>query len=46
MTPGQAGSAELGPEEISAVRRIEAANSVALLNGSYYCLESEDVFVT
>lgn len=46
MTPGQAGSAELGPKEISAVRRVEAANSAALLNGSYYCLESEDVFVT
>jgi len=46
MTPGQAGSAELGPEEISAVRRIEAANSAALLNGSYYCLENEDVFIS
>jgi LmbE family N-acetylglucosaminyl deacetylase len=46
MTPGQAGSAELGPEEISAIRRVEAANSAALLNGSYYCMESEDVFIT
>lgn len=46
MTPGQAGSAVLGPEEISAIRRVEAANSAALLNGSYYCLESEDVFIT
>ena len=46
MTPGQAGSAILGPEEISAIRRVEAANSAALLNGDYYCMESEDVFIT
>ncbi len=45
MTPGQAGSVELGPEEISAVRRREAAESAALLNGRYFCLESEDVFI-
>ncbi len=46
MTPGQAGSAELSSEEISAVRRVESENSAALLNGSYYCMESEDVFIT
>jgi N-acetylglucosamine malate deacetylase 1 len=46
MTPGQAGSAILSAEEISAIRRVEAANSAALLNGSYYCMESEDVFIT
>lgn len=46
MTPGQAGSTELCPEEISRIRRAEATNSVALLNGEYYCLECEDVFVT
>lgn len=45
MTPGQAGSTELGPEEISIIRRAEAANSATLLNGTYHCLESEDVFV-
>jgi LmbE family N-acetylglucosaminyl deacetylase len=45
MTPGQAGSAVLGPDEISAIRRVESANSAALLNGSYYCMESEDVFI-
>ncbi|HCN82091.1 MAG TPA: LmbE family protein [Sphingobacteriaceae bacterium] len=44
MTPGQAGSTELGPEEISIIRRAEAANSATLLNGTYHCLESEDVF--
>ena len=45
MTPGQAGSVELSAEEISAVRRIEAANSASLLNGTYECLESEDIFI-
>lgn len=45
MTPGQAGSTELGPEEISIIRRAEAASSATLLKGTYYCLESEDVFV-
>lgn len=44
MTPGQAGSNELGPEEISVIRRAEAADAVQLLNGSYHCLENEDVF--
>ena len=45
MTPGQAGSTELGPEEISVIRRAEAASSVALLDGKYHCLECQDVFV-
>jgi LmbE family N-acetylglucosaminyl deacetylase len=45
MTPGQAGSTVLGPDEISIIRRAEAANSAALLNGNYHCLESEDVFI-
>jgi len=46
MTPGQAGSAEVGPKEISAIRRSEATNATALLNGTYECLESEDIFIT
>lgn len=45
MTPGQAGSTELGPEEISAVRRKEAANAASVLKGDYHCLECEDIFV-
>lgn len=45
MTPGQAGSTVLGPEQISAVRRVEAANSAALINAAYYCLECEDIFI-
>ena len=46
MTPGQAGSVVLGREEISAVRREEARHAAAVLNGSYHCLECEDVFIT
>lgn len=46
MTPGQAGSAVLGPADISAIRRVEAADSAALLDGDYHCLESEDAFIT
>lgn len=45
MTPGQAGSDIVGPEEISAIRRTESANSTALLNGTYECLENEDIFI-
>jgi LmbE family N-acetylglucosaminyl deacetylase len=45
MTPGQAGSVEMSAEEISTVRRIEAANSASLLKGTYECLESEDIFI-
>src|SRR5215217_5835908 len=46
MTPGQAGSVEIGPEQISVVRRLEANHSAAVLNGSYHCMESEDIFIT
>lgn len=45
MTPGQAGSTELGAAEISAIRRAEAAASADLLNGDYHCFECEDVFI-
>jgi len=45
MTPGQAGSTTLGPDEISAVRRQEVAEAAALLGGNYRCAESEDVFI-
>lgn len=45
MTPGQAGSAELKPDEISAIRRHEAAAAAALVGGTYECLESEDIFI-
>ncbi len=46
MTPGQAGSTTLNAEEISVVRRKEAANAAAVIGATYHCLESEDVFIT
>lgn len=46
MTPGQAGSTVLSPEEISNIRRGEAAQAASVLNGNYFCIESEDVFIT
>lgn len=45
MTPGDCGSEQLGPEAISRIRRVEAANSAAVLGGSYYCLECRDGFI-
>ena len=45
MTAGDCGSAELGREEISKIRRAEAADSVKVLNGNYHCLECDDVFI-
>lgn len=45
MTPGDCGSATLPREKISAIRRQEATNAAALLNGTYHCLECDDVFI-
>lgn len=45
MAPGDCGSAEYSREEISRIRKAEAANSVKVLDGSYYCLECSDVFI-
>ena len=45
MTPGDCGSTTHTREEISAIRRKEAAASAALLNGRYQCLECDDVFI-
>lgn len=45
MTPGDAGSVTLNREEISKVRRAEAANAAAILNGTYHCMECDDVFI-
>lgn len=45
MTPGQAGSTQLNAEQISAVRRIEAANAAAVIGGEYRCVESADFFI-
>jgi LmbE family N-acetylglucosaminyl deacetylase len=43
MTPGDKGSAELGPEEIAAVRRQEAQDSAKLLGVECLCLEFRDL---
>ena len=45
MTPGDCGSEQLGPDEISRIRRVEAANSAAVLGGTFHCLECQDGFI-
>lgn len=45
MTPGDCGSAELGPEEIAEIRRAEGAAAAKLLGGTYHCLEERDLLV-
>lgn len=46
MTPGDCGSAELGSEEISAVRRGEAKKAADLMGADYHCLEFRDLSIT
>jgi LmbE family N-acetylglucosaminyl deacetylase len=43
MTAGDCGSAELGPAEISNVRRQEARAAADLLGADYFCLEFQDL---
>src|SRR5215468_711796 len=45
MTPGDCGSAELGPEEIARVRRGEAAAAAALIGAEYVCVEFRDLAI-
>src|SRR5664279_5915854 len=45
FTPGDCGSRELGPREIAAVRRQEAANAAALIGARYLCLEMRDLAI-
>jgi LmbE family N-acetylglucosaminyl deacetylase len=45
FTPGDCGSVDLGPEEISAIRRREAAAAAALIGASYTCLEFRDLAI-
>jgi len=45
MTPGDCGSAELPPQDISRVRRAEAAASAAVLGADYVCLEFRDLSI-
>ncbi len=46
MTPGDCGSAELPPEEISRVRRAEGAAAAAVIGATYHCLEERDLLVS
>ena len=45
MSPGDKGSAELGADEIAAVRREEAQNSARLLGVECLCLEFRDLCI-
>ena len=45
MTPGDCGSAELPPDEISAIRRAEAKRSAELIGADYTCLEFRDLSI-
>jgi LmbE family N-acetylglucosaminyl deacetylase len=45
FTPGDCGSRALGPEEIAAVRRMEAARSAARIGAAYVCLEMRDLAI-
>lgn len=45
MTPGDGGTVTLSREEISRIRRKEAATSAAFLDAKYHCLECEDIFI-
>ena len=46
MTPGDCGSMELGPEQIAATRRSEAARAAKIMGATFHCLESRDLYVT
>lgn len=43
LTPGDKGTPDQSQEVISAIRRVEAANSAALLGAVYTCLEMRDL---
>ncbi len=45
MTPGDCGSAEYGPQEISRMRRAEGAKAAALVGATYHCLEEKDLLI-
>ena len=45
MTPGDCGSHEYSPDEISAIRRAEAAKAAALAGAGYACAEFRDLAI-
>jgi LmbE family N-acetylglucosaminyl deacetylase len=46
MAPGDKGTAELSREEISSIRKNEAAKAAKLIGATYHCLEFEDLYIT
>lgn len=45
VTPGDCGTIEYSREEISRIRKAEAAKAAALLDGTYHCLECDDALI-
>lgn len=45
-TPGDCGSMELGPQQISEIRRKENTASAKIIGATYHCLEFRDLYVT
>lgn len=45
MTSGDCGTTKLSSEEISRIRRQEAAGSAEILKGTFHCLECDDMFI-
>jgi len=45
MAPGDKGTAEHTREEVSRIRKVEAANAAKIIGATYHCLEFEDVYV-
>lgn len=45
MTAGDCGSTEYNRQEISAIRKQEAATSAKLLDANYHCLDCDDIFL-
>jgi LmbE family N-acetylglucosaminyl deacetylase len=45
MTAGDCGSAEHSREEISEIRKKEAASAAEIIDGNYHCLEADDIFL-
>ncbi len=45
ITNGDKGTTEYSREEISSIRKEEAARSASVIGGHYHCLEFEDVYI-
>ncbi|HUX96690.1 MAG TPA: PIG-L family deacetylase [Bacteroidales bacterium] len=45
LAPGDKGTAELSREEISSIRKQEAAKAALIIDASYHCLEFEDLYI-